>query len=310
MKNSIKIGSRGSKLALWQAHHIAELLKHKAGIESEVIVIETKGDRIIDVPLPKIGGKGLFTEELERSLMLGTIDVAVHSLKDLPTENIGDFVVAAVVARGPAGDALICKGNKTLLTLSNNARVGTSSTRRAAQLLRARPDLTVIDIRGNVETRINKVLKTVGYDATVLAHAGLQRLGFSNMISEIFPEETMLSAPAQGAIGVQCVTDSWCRGILSTINDAPTMISTLAERTFLGELNGGCSKPVAAYAKFIGEKMVLTGRVLSLDGRECITVYDEVLAADAVKEAIWLGKKVAAKAVGAGALRLLNEATN
>lgn len=305
MQKVIKIGTRGSPLALWQAHHIARELLEKTETASEIVVIETKGDLIIDIPLPKIGGKGLFTAELESALRLGSIDIAVHSLKDLPTEDYGEFVIGAIVARGPSQDILVSKHHHKLSDLAVGAVVGTSSTRRASQLLRARPDLKIIDIRGNVETRINKILYTDQYDATVCAHAGLHRLGLDSAVAEIFADEIMLPAPGQGAIAVQCVAFSWCLASLSTIHDNHAIMTTTAERFFLNELQGGCSKPVAAHAQLSSGLLSLTGRVLSLDGQKCVTVNDTISVETGIDAAIWLGKRLAAQAIEQGALALL-----
>jgi len=305
MKTSIRIGTRGSRLALWQAQHIADLLLRQNKLSSEIVVIKTKGDSIIDKPLPKIGGKGLFTAELEEALRNNIIDIAVHSLKDLPTEDLGEFIIGAVVARGPAEDVLVSKENLKFSELPQMAKVGTSSTRRAAQLLKIRPDLTMVDIRGNVESRIRKVHESTSYDATILAHAGLYRLGFDSVIAEIFDQEIMLCAPGQGALAIQCIKESPYLDELKQINDRSTLLATTAERVFLNELQGGCSKPVAAYAQFFNNTLTLRGRVLNLDGSQCISISHSLEANDDIENARKLGKKLAADAIKQGALTLL-----
>ena len=206
---TLRIGTRGSRLALWQTEHIrAGLLATSPGITVEIVQMTTSGDRIIDRPLPEIGGKGLFTQELEAALLAGQIDLAVHSLKDLPTEIAPEFSIGAILPRANPFDALISRDGRTLDTLPPGAVVGTSSLRRQAQVHAHRPDLRVESLRGNVDTRIRKALDPAGpYDAVILAVAGLARLQHDDVITEILPAEIMLPAPGQGAIAVQCRAD-------------------------------------------------------------------------------------------------------
>ncbi|WP_395093964.1 hydroxymethylbilane synthase [Armatimonas sp.] len=294
----LHFGTRGSKLARWQTEHVLLMLSLGGGM----VVIQTKGDQVLDTPLPLIGGKGLFTAELETALHANTIQCAVHSLKDLPTEQPDGLVLGAILARAPVGDALISRSGKTLAELPQNATVGTSSRRRAAQLLRARPDLQLLDIRGNVDTRIQKALAPDGpYDAILLAHAGLERLGYDNVITEVLPFEIMLPAPGQGAIAVQCRDEAWIREKLSLIHHEPTAQAVTAERAFLAALGSGCSLPLAAYASIENSTLTLTARILSTDGTRCIEVTGTASPTDADS----LGSQLADEAKAQGATELL-----
>jgi hydroxymethylbilane synthase len=270
MPATIKIGTRGSELALWQAHHVADLLRAAyPDTTVEIVTFTTKGDKILDKSLPEIGGKGLFTEELERALLAGEIDCAVHSLKDLPTEQPKGLVIGAVPKRGAVEDVLISKHNLTLDKLPQGAKIGTSSLRRAAQLRHYRSDFQIIDIRGNVPTRIAKALNPDGeYDAIVLAQAGVERLGLMDKATQIIPLEIMLPAPGQGAIGVQCSQSA--SQLVSKINDEKTWLAVSAERQFLNRLEGGCSVPVAALGQFERHKLHFEVRVISEDGQKLI----------------------------------------
>jgi hydroxymethylbilane synthase len=279
MSQTIKIGTRGSELALWQARHVADLLREQYPDASvELNVYTTKGDTILDRSLPEIGGKGLFTEELERALLAGEIDCAVHSLKDLPTENPKGLTIGAVPKRGAVNDVLISKHGLPLDKLPAGAKIGTSSLRRSAQLRHFRPDFEIIDLRGNVPTRINKALDANSpYDAIVLAQAGVERLGFMDKVSQIIPLEIMLPAPAQGAIAVQCLDSAANVELFSKIEHKETLYCVMAERGFLNELGAGCSAPVAAYY-FLQEGIstefeVIGGyetMVLALDGQTIV----------------------------------------
>ncbi len=261
--------TRPSKLARWQTAHVISLLKAAhPELECEERIITTSGDRIVDRPLPEIGGKGLFTSELEAALRLGEAHVAVHSLKDLPVEDSAGIVTAAIPVREAAFDVLV--SNRTLDQLPPAARVGTCSVRRTAQLLARRPDLTILPLRGNVDTRLRK-LKDGEYDAIVLAYAGLVRLGLDSHIAETFSLETMLPAPGQGALAIQCrADDEVTRGLLASLHDSPTADSVSTERSFLSALGGGCSMPIAAYAEKIENQILLTGAVISPDGKRSI----------------------------------------
>ena len=245
-QRTIRLGTRGSALARWQTDHIAALLRQAhPDIQTETITFTTRGDQVLDVPLPKVGGKGLFTAELEDALRRGEIDLAVHSLKDLPTDDPTGLTVGAIPARVSAQDVLVSRGRHSIATLPHRAVVGSSSHRRAGQLLHLRPDLHVIDIRGNVDTRVRKALDPNGpYDAIVLAQAGLARLGHKAVISEVLPIEVMLPAPGQGALAVQCRDDAESLELLVSLDHLPTHCAVAAERAFLAGLGGGCSVPV------------------------------------------------------------------
>jgi len=301
MVQTLKLGTRGSELALWQTNHVAGLLREAhPGIETETVVISTKGDEVLDTPLPLIGGKGLFTAELEAALRKGEIDLAVHSLKDLPTEDPPGLIVGAIPARAYPADVLVSREGYTLATLPEGAVIGTSSHRRAAQLLHRRPDLKTLDIRGNINTRIRKALDPDGpYDAILLANAGITRLGKDDVISETLTFEQMLPAPGQGALGVQCRDDDESRAWLAPIHHIETALAVTAERAFLAALGGGCSVPVAAYAIRLddSDSFVLQGRVCSIDGVTQIAV--ETTFSDAT--AYNAGHELAQSAIAQGA---------
>jgi hydroxymethylbilane synthase len=309
----VRIGTRGSSLARWQADHVAGLLRaaHK-GLRVEITVIETHGDRVLDKPLPLIGGKGLFTAELEAALHDGEIDFAVHSLKDLPTENPPSLIVGAVPRRANPQDVLVSRSGAALDALPMGAGVGTSSRRRAAQLLRHRPDLRVIDIRGNVDTRLRKAVDPNGpYDAVVLARAGVERLGRLDDVTQVLPFDVMLPAPGQGALGVQCRDDVLSRAVLLPITHHATRLAVTAERAFLAALGGGCAVPVAAYADvdMPGGALYLRGRVTAVAGDRQVEVADscpvsaEFDSARAAAES--LGRSLAEEAITQGAAAIL-----
>ena len=270
---TIKLGTRGSDLALWQTEHVASLLKQTyPNITTETVIISTRGDQVLDTPLPLVGGKGLFTAELEAALRQHEIDFAVHSLKDLPTDDPKGLTVGAIPARANPSDVLVSRDRYTLETLPQGAIVGTSSRRRAAQLLALRPDIEIKDIRGNINTRIRKGLEG-SYDAIVLAFAGIDRLKLPDVPFSILPFEQMLPAPGQGALGVQCRDEAESIALLAPITDQATIISVTAERAFLKALGGGCSVPIAAHASLKADGMyTLEGRVYSLDGQRKIQV--------------------------------------
>ncbi|MEL6272096.1 MAG: hydroxymethylbilane synthase [Chloroflexota bacterium] len=307
VKQHIVVGSRRSDLALWQSNHVIDLLRQAhPGLTAEIKIISTKGDQIIDKPLPSIGGKGLFTEALEDALRTGDIDIAVHSLKDLPTEDAPGLTVGAVPARADVSDVLVSRGKHVLETLPKGASVGTSSRRRAAQLLAHRPDLNIIDIRGNVPTSVEKCLDPDGpYDAIVLAKAGLERLELTHHISEVLPLETMLPAPGQGALGVQCRYDADSNALLAPITHAETLHAVTAERRFLNRLEAGCSAPVAALATLSadGGTLAMTGRVSMPDGTNLIEVKDSFPPAEAATH----GARMAEQALERGAEMILED---
>lgn len=302
---TLRFGTRGSALARWQTDHVIDLLRAvRPHVHIECEVFSTRGDQVLDTPLPQIGGKGLFTEELEAALLGGRIDCAVHSLKDLPTESRAGLTVAAMPARAHVQDVLVSRKGYTIATLPEGARVGTSSLRRSAQLLRVRPDLRILDLRGNVDTRVRKAMDEAStYDAIVLARAGLERLGHADVISEVIAIEDMLPAPGQGAIAVQSRDETAQIEMLSPIHHLHTAMAVTAERAYLAGLGGGCSVPVSAYGDWTAGRLGLRGRVSSTDGTRHIDVNAERDVAD-VDAARALGLALAedARARGAGEL--------
>ncbi len=301
---TLRIGTRRSALALWQAQRVRELLlAHYPALSVELVHFTTRGDRVLDRPLPEIGGKGLFTAELERALHQGHIDLAVHSLKDLPTETPPAFTLGAFLPRANPLDALVSRGGQSLDALPHGATVGTSSLRRRAQLLAHRPDLRLALLRGNVDTRLRKALDPNGpYDAVILAVAGLERLGHADAITEPLSPQVMMPAPAQGVVAVQCrADDAETLRLLAALDDRVARLTARAERAFLRRLEAGCRLPVAAYATLRDERLYLRGRVSSLDGAQTITVAGEANADDAVA----LGVQLAEEALARGADALL-----
>jgi hydroxymethylbilane synthase len=300
----LTFATRPSALARWQTQWVINALKSiHPNLECEEKVITTQGDKILDKPLPEIGGKGLFTQELESELLNGDVHCAVHSLKDLPVENPAGLTVGCIPARAEVRDALISRDGYTLATLPNGASVGTSSLRRAAQILSLRPDLRTQSLRGNVDTRLRKAIDGQ-YDAIILAGAGLTRLGLDSHVTEWLSLDVMLPAPGQGALAVQCGTDdSTTLEILSVLEDESTRKAVTAERAFLSGLGGGCAVPVAAFAEMSSKFQVsgirLTGLVISEDGKKVIRVQNE--GADALE----LGKTLARQAIKQGADEIL-----
>ncbi|BBB90255.1 MAG TPA: hydroxymethylbilane synthase [Methylomusa anaerophila] len=305
-KKKLVIGTRGSKLALWQARHVADCLREccpEVVIELKNMV--TTGDKILDVPLAKIGGKGLFTKELENAMLSGGIDLAVHSLKDMPTELPAGLILAAITERVDPGDALISPRYKTLANLPAGARVGTSSLRRKAQLLKKRPDLTIIDLRGNLDTRLRK-LTTENLDAIVLAVAGLNRLGWSEQITEILSMDDCLPAVGQGALAIEARKDDQeTMAMLEFLNHPPTRLAVAAERAFLKEVEGGCQVPIGVYGIVLpsGNEVRLKAVILSLDGKE--GVADSITGPS--REAAALGCTLARRMLAAGGREILDK---
>jgi hydroxymethylbilane synthase len=263
----IRIGTRGSKLALWQANHVADCLRPLAAPRPvELVIISTAGDQVRDVPLAQIGGEGVFTKEIQRALLDGTVDVAVHSLKDLPTIPVEGLVLAAVPERGPSGDVFVSEKHRRFDDLPRGAVLATSSLRRRAQVLHRRPDLKVTDIRGNVETRLRKLHES-GLDATILAEAGLLRLGLESAITEVLDPAWMLPAVGQGALGLECRTDDReTLTVLDPLNHLPTRRAVLAERAMLSALGGGCQVPMGVVSRVDGDVLTLRGAVVRPDG--------------------------------------------
>lgn len=301
--------TRPSKLARWQTNYIIDALrKIHPDLGCEEKIITTQGDKILDKPLPEIGGKGLFTQELESELLSGAVHCAVHSLKDLPVENPAGLTIGCIPARAEVRDALISANGYTIATLPNGASVGTSSLRRSAQALSLRPDLRIQSLRGNVDTRLRKAMEGQ-FDAIILAGAGLTRLGLENNVTEWLPLDVMLPAPGQGALAVQCrADDTTTLNLLTALEDDSTRKAVTAERAFLNGLGGGCSVPVAAYAeagaRHRAPDIRLTGLVTSEDGKKVVKVTGEGT------DALGLGNTLAQRAIAQGAdeiLRLVAE---
>ncbi len=297
---TLTLGSRPSKLARWQTDHIQSLLQSAwPGLACQMVTLVTEGDKKLEHPLPEIGGKGVFTAELEAALLSGEIDLAVHSLKDLPVAESPGLYIGAISQRADGRDVLVSAGGKKLAQLPQGARVGTSSLRRSAQLLAARPDLAILPLRGNVDTRLRKALEGE-YDAIVLAAAGIERLGLAQYVTEYLPFEVMLPAPGQGALAVQCRSgDIETQHLLAVIHDEPTARAVTAERAFLSTLEAGCSAPVAAYATARGSRLEMQAMVGSIDGRRLVRL------AGSGEDPLALGRALARQALDKGAGELL-----
>jgi hydroxymethylbilane synthase len=295
--------TRPSTLARWQTQWVIYAMKkiHR-DLECEEKIITTQGDKILDKPLPEIGGKGLFTQELESELLSGAVHCAVHSLKDLPVENPAGLIIGCIPARAEVRDALISLNGYSLVTLPKNALVGTSSLRRAAQLLSLRPDLRIQSLRGNVDTRLRRAMEGQ-YDAIILAGAGLTRLGLDQHVTEWLPLDVMLPAPGQGALAVQCrADDQTTLDLLAALEDESTRQAVTAERAFLSGLGGGCAVPVAAYAKVTRSQsplIELDGLVISEDGRKAIQVHRTG------SDPQTLGNELAQRAIAQGANEII-----
>jgi len=265
----LRIGSRGSQLALWQAHHISALLREQ-GHEVELQIIKTTGDKILDVALAKVGTKGMFTKEIEDALAAGEVDLAVHSLKDLPTQLAPGFEIAAITTREHTNDVFLSVKHNSIAELPKGAKVGTSSLRRQAQLMAMRPDLDIHPLRGNVDTRMRK-LEEGQYEAIILAAAGLNRLGKTQLVKQVIPTDVMCPAAGQGALGIEIRQgDTRMRELLAFLDDANARATTVAERSLLNELGGGCQVPIGASAKVVEGKINLDGIVAMQDGTRII----------------------------------------
>jgi hydroxymethylbilane synthase len=286
----LRLGTRRSDLALWQARHVREkLLALYPQREVELVKIDTRGDKTLNQPIPELGGKGLFTEEIDQQLRRGEIDLAVHSLKDLPVELPEGLALAAVCDRRWIHDVLIASKNFTLATLPSGSRVGTCSLRRTAQVKAFRPDLEILPLRGNVPTRLRK-LENGDYDAIVLAEAGVRRLGFEARIGEIISTEIMLPAPAQGALGIEIrADDAELQNMLVRLNDEIAAAEIACERSLLQALGAGCQVPVAALARVHGRELCCEALVASVDGENVVRDFITGSAAEAAA----LGKKLA-----------------
>lgn len=275
MGKTLKIGTRGSKLALWQANWVKSSLEVKHPATSiELEIIKTKGDKILDVPLAKVGGKGLFVKEIEEALLDDRIDLAVHSMKDMPGEIPKGLCIGAIPRREMPLDVMISRNQKHLSKLRQGAKIGTSSLRRKAQLLHARPDLVVLPLRGNLDTRLKK-LETENLDAIILAAAGVKRLGLENRITEYLDENIMLPAVGQGALCIEIrENDPEVNGVVTALEHSQTRTVVLGERAFLNRLEGGCQVPIAAYGKIDKNIFTLTGLVATVDGK---TLFKETI---------------------------------
>jgi hydroxymethylbilane synthase len=268
MEKILKIGTRGSKLALWQANWVKSALNTQhPSLSVELVIITTKGDKILDVPLAKVGGKGLFVKEIEEALLDGRIDLAVHSMKDMPSEIPKGLCIGAIPERENPQDVLISKKGLPLSQLEPGARIGTSSLRRSAQLLHIRPDLRVFPLRGNIDTRLKK-LKTKDLDAIVLAAAGVKRLGLENRITEFFDENIILPAVGQGALCIEIrQNDPEVGPIVAKLDHPQTRTIVMGERAFLKRLEGGCQVPIAAHGKIDKTIFTICGLVATIDGK-------------------------------------------
>jgi hydroxymethylbilane synthase len=299
----LRIGTRGSLLAKWQAEFVRKQLFATAGVEAEIVIIKTSGDKLQTSPLSQIGGKGIFIKELEEALLEETIDLAVHSIKDVPTDTPSRLMFPAVCRREDVRDCLVAANGATLASLRQSARVGTGSLRRQAQLRHIRPDLDVRDLRGNVDTRLRKV-ESGEYEAVMLAKAGLDRLGWSGRITETLDPEVFLPAVGQGAIGVECrLKDTEAADIVAGLDDAETRTAIIAERSLLGALQGGCQVPLGAWARIERGELVLEACVCSLDGLQ----YVKQRATSAPDKAAELGGHMATLLIEAGAQGILEE---
>jgi hydroxymethylbilane synthase len=299
----IRIATRKSALALWQANHVAAVLEELPEVSgTELLPMSTKGDEILDRSLQKIGGKGLFIKELEVAMQNGEADLAVHSMKDVPAEMPDGFCLAATMARANHRDALVSRDGKRLDELPQNALIGSSSLRRQAQLKMLRADFRIEPLRGNVNTRLAK-LENGDYDAIILAAAGLERLELDHHITQQFLPSEMLPAAAQGVLGIECMeSNADLRAVLEQLNDPVSVQTTTAERTIARVLNASCQSPVAAYATVSNEMLALTALVAHPDGSESIR---ESISGDAT-EAEQLGEALAARLLESGARELLD----
>jgi len=336
-KKKVVIGTRGSKLALWQAEWVkSELLKLNPGLKIELNKIKTTGDKILDVPLAKVGGKGLFVKEIEEAMLKGEADLAVHSMKDVPTDFPMGLHLAVICKREDPRDAFITAISNQQSAVSKNkikrfkdlpqgATVGTSSLRRSCQLLNIRPDLKIMQLRGNLDTRLRK-LDEGQFDAIILASAGVKRLGWGKRITEIIEPEISLPAIGQGAIGIECrVSDEFINNLIAPLNHKETSICVRTERACLKKLEGGCQVPIAAHARLIGRQPSAVSRDSSEKKAECRTLNAELLIMDGLvgsvsgdkiirghiegnpKDAESLGLKLAEDLLSKGAKGILDE---
>ncbi len=310
LKKKVIIGTRSSKLALWQAEWVkSELLRMNPGLEVELNKIKTTGDKILDVPLAQVGGKGLFVKEIEEAMLKGEADLAVHSMKDVPTDFPETLYLPVICRREDPRDAFISAKDgmgfriKSYTELPHGASIGTSSLRRSCQLLSSRPDLRIMQLRGNLDTRLRK-LDEGQFDAIILAAAGVKRLGWSARITELIPAGVSLPAIGQGAIGIECrIEDDFINKLISPLNHIETSNCVRAERACLKKLEGGCQVPIAAYAQIEGDRIVIDGLVGSVSGDRIIRAHQEGKSDDPES----LGTALADELLSKGAKEILSE---
>jgi hydroxymethylbilane synthase len=299
----IRIGTRGSMLAKWQAEFVRKKILEATGVDADIVIIKTTGDKLQTASFAQIAGKGVFIKELEEALLNEEIDLAVHSVKDIPTEVPSRLCFPVICRREDTRDCLVATKNETLSTLRHGARIGTSSLRRRAQILHARRDLDVRELRGNVDTRLRKVASGE-YDAILLAKAGLDRLGWSNRISEVLSPDVCMSAVGQGALGVQArLKDNDIADALAPLDDFETRQSIVAERSLLAALEGGCQVPLGAWARFERGELVIDAVVCSPDGSQHVR-QRATAPPDQARE---LGQRVAQMLIDSGAREILEE---
>jgi hydroxymethylbilane synthase len=306
MRKIVRIGTRGSQLALWQADWVKRvLLQNVPGLEVETVVIKTKGDKILDVPLAKVGGKGLFVKEIEEAVLAQRVDLAVHSMKDMPADLPDGLYIGPIPEREDPGDVLISKTGRSFSELPHGARIGTSSLRRAAQLRHARPDIEILPLRGNLDTRLKKLEDPQqGLDAIVLAAAGVKRLALEHRITEHLDYGIMLPAVGQGALCIEIrKSDSWLAQKLETLNHPDSGVTVLGERAFLHRLGGSCQVPIAAHGRIVNGRFELDGLVADIDG--AAVVRDRLTGSPADPEGV--GVELAEMLIARGAGRILEK---
>jgi len=303
-ENILRIATRKSPLALWQAHYVSNMLQHHhPELKVELVTMVTQGDKILDTPLAKVGGKGLFVKELEVGMLEGRADIAVHSMKDVPVEFPTGLHLAAICEREDPRDAFVSNNFKSLEELPQGARLGTSSLRRQSQIAALRPDLKIIDLRGNVNTRLKK-LDDGEYDAIILAAAGLKRLEFEDRITQFIGTDVCLPAIGQGAVGIECRSDdAHVHNLIAPLNDYKTQIRVTAERAMNERLQGGCQVPIAGYAEIEKDLIMLRGLVGQVDGKKIIRGD----IAGPIDSAAELGVVLAEDLLIRGADKILNE---
>lgn len=300
-RTHLTIGTRGSKLALWQSNYIGKLIEELTGLRVDIKVIKTTGDKILDVPLSKVGGKGLFTKEIEVDLEAGDVDLAVHSMKDVPTVLPDGLVIAAMTERVDPRDAIVSGAGYTLTTLPQGGRVGTSSLRRVSQVRALRPDVEIVDIRGNLDTRMRKA-ENGEVDIVILAAAGITRMGWADRITHYIPTAQMVSAVGQGAVGVEIrENDEFMADVCRRLAHADTMTCVAAERVVMRTLEGGCQVPIGAYARLDDGLLIMDAVVGSVDGRVILRDHMEGVQADPEG----LGKAMVARLLDLGAGEVL-----